>query len=463
MRVPFLVIGGGLSGLAAAIRVARFNPHVLLLEKHSRLGGLNSYFYRNKTLYETGLHAITNYAGPKEKKAPLNRLLRQLKLRRSELVFCEQHQSEVVFKGCAALKFSNDFDLFQSQISNSFPDSIDRFQKLLIFLGEFDPFVPRPFNSAKKFLLKTLEDPLLVDMMLCPLMYYGSSYENDMDLSQFAIMFQAIYQEGMFRPHGTIKDFLDLLVAHYHGLGGEIRTSCGVEKIMHHKDKAVGVLLMSGEVIECDHLLSTIGHDETMNLLGEKANKTSADCQRLGFVETIYQIPEKTAGQLPHDKTIIFYNNADKFSYQNPDDLVDFSSGVICFPGNFQGIEPKEFREIRSTHLANYAQWKALSLTPEQYKVQKKVTSQRSGQCLENIFGSFTTNIIYENSFTPVTIERYTSKIEGAIYGNPNKIKDGNIGFTNLFLAGTDQGFLGIIGSMLSGVSIVNQHILPKL
>jgi hypothetical protein len=43
------------------------------------------------------------------------------------------------------------------------------------------------------------------------------------------------------------------------------------------------------------------------------------------------------------------------------------------------------------------------------------------------------------------------------------KIKDGNIGYDNLFIAGTDQGFLGIVGSMLSGVSIVNQHILPKL
>jgi phytoene dehydrogenase-like protein len=82
---------------------------------------------------------------------------------------------------------------------------------------------------------------------------------------------------------------------------------------------------------------------------------------------------------------------------------------------------------------------------------------------LENIIGSFSANIVYKDTFTPVTIERYTSKIGGAIYGSPIKIKDGNIGFSNLFLAGTDQGFLGIVGSMLSGVSIVNQHILPKL
>jgi phytoene dehydrogenase-like protein len=457
-----LVIGGGLSGLAAAIRVARFNPHVLLLEKHSRLGGLNSYFYRNNILLETGLHAITNYAEATNKRAPLNRLLRQLKLRRKELTFCEQYQSEIVFQGYTSLKFSNDFNLFQTEIREKFPQTREDFQELLTFLGEFDPFLLTPFRSAKKFLLQKLKDPLLVDMILCPLMYYGSCHEDDMDLSQFAIMFQAIFQEGMFRPQGTIKDFIDLLVNHYNALGGTLRKSCGVEKILYHKDKAIGVLLASGEVIECDHLISTIGCDETMKLLGKELTRPVKDSNRLGFVETIYQVPYKTSNNLPRDKTIIFYNDSESFSYKKPEDFVDFSSGVICFPGNFQGLAPNDLQEIRSTHLANYAKWKALSQDSVLYKDQKKISSERSGQCLENIIGSFTANIVYKNSFTPVTIERYTSKIEGAIYGNPTKIKDGNIGFRNLFLAGTDQGFLGIVGSMLSGVSIVNQHILPK-
>jgi len=70
VKVPFLAIGGGLSGLAAAIRFARFNPEVLILEKHTRIGGLNSYFYRNNRIFETGLHAITNYAEAGDRKAP---------------------------------------------------------------------------------------------------------------------------------------------------------------------------------------------------------------------------------------------------------------------------------------------------------------------------------------------------------------------------------------------------------
>jgi len=466
VRVPLLVIGGGLSGLAAAIRVARFNSDVLLLEKHVRLGGLNSYFYRNGILYETGLHAITNYADPTEKKAPLNRLLRQLKLPRKKFSFCQQLQSEVIFRNQTSLKFSNDFALFQSEIGANFPQAIDKFQHLLAFLTDFDPFADTPFHSAKNFLLDLLQDPLLVDMILCPLMYYGSSVQDDMDLSQFAIMFRAIYQEGMFRPEGTIKEFLDLLVDHYQLLGGSLQTSCGVDRILHQNKKATGVILTTGERIDCDHILSTIGHDETFQLLEKKSgleDRPADHHPRLGFFETIYQIPEQSATPLAKNKTIIFYNDAERFSYKPPQDFIDFSSGVICFPGNFEGMSATDRREIRSTHLADYARWKALAEAPALYKKQKKIAARQSSQRIENIIGSFTANIVYENSFTPVTIERYTAKIKGAIYGNPTKTKDGNIGFSNLFLAGTDQGFLGIIGSMLSGVSIVNRHILPRL
>ncbi|MFH0782464.1 MAG: FAD-dependent oxidoreductase [Pseudomonadota bacterium] len=461
MSIPLLVIGGGLSGLAAAIRAARFVPGVLLVEKHSRLGGLNSYFYRNNTLYETGLHAITNYAAAEDKQSPLNRLLRQLKLRRKDFSFCQQMQSEVVFRNIESLVFSNDFTVFDTEVRSKFPQAADRFQKMLDFIKHFDPFIPSPFRSTRSFLATTLQAPLLAEMILCPLMYYGSSREDDMDLSQFVIMFRAIFQEGMFRPHGTIKEFIDLLVSHYGKIGGSLKKDCGVKKILVNRNKAVAVELGHGETLECDYILSTIGHEETLRLIsGSTAQTTSLP--RLGFVETIFQLKGLPA-ELPNNKTIIFFNDGEKFSYKNPVDFVDFRSGVICFPANFHGIPPKNEIEIRSTHLANYDKWKRLSATPIHYLNQKDDTSRCSAEMLENLIGSFTTNIVYKNTFTPVTIERYTAKISGAIYGNPEKVKDGNIGYANLFLAGTDQGFLGIIGSMLSGVSIVNQHILSKL
>ena len=120
MHAKFLVIGAGLSGLAAAIRLARFNDDVLLVEKHSRVGGLNSYYYRNNRLFETGLHAITNFAPKSFKKAPLNRLLRQLKIRREEIGLHQQMKSEVYFSPDQTLVFSNDFEELRNEVDTKY-------------------------------------------------------------------------------------------------------------------------------------------------------------------------------------------------------------------------------------------------------------------------------------------------------------------------------------------------------
>lgn len=462
MKVPLIIIGGGLSGLAAGIRCSRYCEDVLILEKHSRLGGLNSYYYRNKQLFETGLHAITNFAEKKDKKAPLNRLLRQLRIKRDQLNICPQISSEVKFPE-TSIRFSNDFELLQSQIQEKFPSTSQKFELLLKQIDQIDPFAPTPFISARKFLNETLQEPLLTDMLLCPLMYYGSSVENDMDLGQFVIMFTAIFKEGMFRPAGDIKDFINTLTDLYTEQGGVIRKNSGVKRILINNKEATGVELDNGDVIECDHLLSTIGHQETLDLISHTEKSVPQNSKRLGFIETIYQLPIEASSQLPKDTTIIFYNNSDCFRYQQTTDYADYASGVICFPQNFQGLTSGNFIEVRSTHLANYNKWKALAVDRENYLAQKKDVALNSSHTLEKLIGKFHHNTVYSDTFTPLTIERYTSKIEGAIYGSPSKIKDGNLGFNNLFLAGTDQGFLGIIGSMLSGVSIVNQHILPKL
>lgn len=461
MKAPCIVIGGGLSGLAAAIRLARFTPDVLLLEMHTRLGGLNSYYFRNKTLFETGLHAITNYAEPGNKRAPLNRLLRQLKLNRKSLIFHQQKQSEIVFSNRESLAFSNDFETLRQEIRLKFPRAENSFNELCTFLEQFDPFKPTPFRSAKDYLLSTLKDQLLVDMLLCPLMYYGSSVENDMDLSQFAIMFQAIYREGFFRPSGTIKDFLSIFSDHLKHLGGTIRLGAKVERILYKNNSVYGVRLSSGEIIECDHILSTIGHQETRSIL--ELQDTEPDSGRLGFIESIFQLPAAAKESLPKDKTVIFFNAADQFNYKQPSHFADYKSGVICMPYNFDGLPLHNSLEIRSTHLASYGKWHEIRNDTENYLKEKSISRRRSLEVVEKIVGNFRNNIIYEDTFTPLTIERYTAKKHGAIYGSPTKIKDGYIGFDNLFLAGTDQGFLGIVGSMLSGVSIVNQHILPKI
>jgi len=461
VKYPLLIIGGGLSGIAAGIRFSRYCPDVLILEKHSRVGGLNSYYYRDKRILETGLHAVTNYAEVKDKHAPLNRLFRQLKLSRKDFKLHPQLSSEIYFENQNSLIFSNDFDILKSEIQSKFRKQFDGFMALVQDIDSYDPFLSRPFISAKEFVHSRVKDTLLTNMLLCPLMYYGSAVENDLDLGQFVIMFRSIFMEGMFRPAGTMREFLQMLTTQYVNFGGKLQRRNEVVKILKNKDTVYGVELKNGETIECSNILSTIGYEETLKLLGEDI--PSSTLKRLGFVENIFLTEKIEENQNSTDKTIIFYNTADKFTYKRPDTFIDFQSGVICFPNNFAGRPSQEYKEIRSTHLANYYHWEDLEGSKHEYSAKKMELADQSKEVIEKIIGSFRDKVVFTDSFTPLTIKRFTAKKEGAIYGSPKKIKDGKIGYTNLFLAGTDQGFLGIVGSMLSGVSITNQHILPKI
>ena len=74
----------------------------------------------------------------------------------------------------------------------------------------------------------------------------------------------------------------------------------------------------------------------------------------------------------------------------------------------------------------------------------------------------FSGNVVFRDVFTPKTIKRYTGHINGAVYGAPDKMKTGETPVTGLYIIGTDQGFLGIVGAMLSGITVANLRLTHK-
>ena len=451
-----IIIGGGLSGIAAGIRAARFGKKTLILEQHALPGGLNSYYIRHGHLLETGLHAMTNCAAPGDKHAPLNRLFRQLYLSRKQFVLQEQIGSEIRFSG-RSLLFSNDPEVLEDAISRAFPACIDRFRQLRKTIERYDPFAPSPWRSARQFLAEYLQDSRLEDMLLLPLMVYGNAEEHDMDLGQFVIMFRAIFEEGFFRPAGTMREFLDLLIQQYLDFGGELRYRCPVAEIVAREGRIQGVRLIGGEELTADAVLSTAGIPETIRLSGWDADMERYS-GRMSFMETISLLPRQHAADLSRDRTIIFYHTEPVLKYQRPDAYLDTSWGVICFPENFVGQTPADLLQIRVTNAASYPLWKQLS--SEAYGPMKQRWTAAAVKASEEIIGNYQQSIVYQDSFTPVTIERFTRKAQGAVYGSAVKIKDSLTPWPNLFIAGTDQGYLGIVGAMLSGITVVNRHLL---
>ena len=460
MDYDVLIIGAGMSGLAAGIRLAYYDKRVCIVEKHYRVGGLNSFYSRGGRKFDVGLHAMTNYVPKGVKLTPLPKLLRQLKLRREDFALCPQRMSAIKFPG-KTLAFKNDIDFFVQEVVDNFPGQADNFQRLVKTVFQYDELnlQAKPV-SAREVVGSIISDPLLIDMVFCPLMFYGNAQENDMEFGQFAIMFKGIYCEGFARPEAGVRQILDVLVRKYRSCGGELRTRHAVANIQVADGKVESILLDNGEVLTADKILSSAGYVETMRLLSNYDPTGIEDkAGQLSMVEFI-TVLNKQPAEMGHETTIVFYNNLDRFDYRKPEGLVNVSSGVICCPNNFQYGNPLPEGMIRVTNLANFDLWNRLS--EEEYKAQKVAWLGTSLNEVVKLIPDFRDSIVFTDVFTPKTIHRFTSHINGAVYGTPNKIKMGITHLENLFICGTDQGFLGIVGAMLSGISMANLHVLQK-
>lgn len=465
-----LVIGAGMSGLAAGIRLAHFGKKVLLVERHFSIGGLNGFYARDGRAYDVGLHAMTNFVPAGTKNAPLTKLLRQLRIRYDELDLCPQRQSAIHAFG-EKIHFSNDFSLLESEIARAFPQEIDAFHKLDIFLQNFDETaLDAKDDSARACVANFIRSPELADTLFIPLSFYGSSIPDDMALPQFAIMWRSIFREGFARPHLGVRQILRLLDKKFSEAGGVKKLRCGVKKIRVENNRAVAVELDNGNVIFAKKIISSAGAGETMRLCENVPSNFGEDnIGGLAFCETISVLDAAPAQDFGWNETIIFFNDAEHFRYRCPQTPIDPRSGVICIPNNYAWSDPARAPKdgcLRVTCLANYAFWKNLRESGEENYARAKTLAYEAtldaalAHLPEVSVEKLRSKIVAKDLFTPLTIERFTGKLGGAIYGAPKKNRAGTTPIENLFICGTDQGFLGITGAMLSGISMANLHAL---
>jgi len=459
------IIGAGMSGIAAGIRLAHFGKKVCIFERHYAPGGLNSFYAIDGRKYDVGLHAMTNFVKPGVKAAPLNRILRQLRIRREDLNLSEQKGSRIAF-GEKDLKFSNEFSLLESEVGREFPDQIDGFRKLVRDVEGFDDSrIDYPYESARARVQARITDPLLEDMIFCPLMYYGSSTENDMDFGQFVVMFKSIFLEGFARPFDGIRGIIRLLLKRYREVGGLRKMNTGVAKMEVIDDRVERLILDSGEEVQANIVLSSAGLPETNALCSEKwLEDSDGEPGKLSFTETIstFAKPMKSFGW--GEEAIIFFNGGERFRYRSPNEAVDLNSGVICLPEGFDYPDDNAFSEgiARVTCLANYDLWR--SYPEDKYRAEKESWRPKIWEAAKTFMPEaridYAKECIAFDMFTPTTVERYAWRMRGAIYGSAKKYRTGVTPVSNLFICGTDQGFLGIVGSMLSGIAMANAHAL---
>ena len=456
-----IIIGAGMSGLAAGIRLAHYDQRVCILERHYTIGGLNSFYRVNGRNYDVGLHAVTNFTQKGTKKGPLARILRQLRFKYDDFALAPQKGSRIAFPD-HELRFSNELDLLRSEVKKVFPDQVDNFEALVAKIADYDDLDQAAFEiSGRKILNETISEPLLIEMILCPLMWYGNAAEHDMAWGQFCIMFRSIFLEGFARPYKGVRLILKHLVKRFRGLGGELKLRKGVKTIHVENEQAVSVELDNGEQLTAKRILSSAGRLETMRMCSDTSELDPRLAGQLTFIESI-SVLDREPSSIGNEDTIVFYNDSEKFHWERPaNELCDTRTGVICSPNNYvYADEEGKLADgvVRITTIADYDSWAGLS--EEEYLREKLRWYDRSVAASVKYTPDFRPYVIDTDLFTPTTINRFTWHDNGAVYGSPDKVLDGKTHLNNLFLCGTDQGFVGIIGAMMSGISMANMHCL---
>ncbi len=456
MTYDALILGAGMSGLAAGVRVAMFGQRVCLVERHTTIGGLNSYYRLRGRTFDVGLHALTNYAPKGTRRSALVRVLRHLRLSYEELALAPQRGSAICFPG-VTLRFSNHLDLLREEIRREFPRAIDRFDRLVATLPGYQELGrPGTRGLARPVLEDTLGEPRLADMLLCPVLFYGGSREEDIEWGQFAVLFRAIFLEGLARPQAGVRRILKLLVRQYKRFGGELRLRAAAARIVVQGQRALGVVLADGTELRARRILSSIGWRETLRVCGREGMELPPP-GRLSLVECI-AVLDRPAGGFGLNESTVFYCDRERFRYVRPAEPVDVHSGVVCAPDNFEYAEPEEQHLVRISGLANYERWAAMA--PEEYRQAKQGWYAAMAAAACRFVPDFRPYVIDADVFTPTTIYRYTGHEAGAIYGSPRKRYDGRTGVQNLFLCGTDQGLVGVVGALTSGIAMANRHVL---
>lgn len=453
-----VILGAGFSGLSAALRLAQFGRKVVVLEKHTLPGGLNSYYYRpGKRVYDSGLHVLTNRC-PVSRRWGMPFVHRQLGLSPEQLPLYAPTAPSLVQLGDCFLHTPADGPALQEQIAAEYPTQADGWRALWELLKKDNLEPALAAAPAREVLERYLSDAQLIDLLRLPVFLYGGYAAGDITFLIFRNIFRSLFIEGVGHP-GSIKPWLDALVAALKEAGGEVFYRANVVAIEHDSGVVQAVRLESGQRIRAANVVSSIGRAETEHLLASDTATPAPAPPVAGIsaVETTFCLTrEEAARACPHP--MVFFHADERFDWDPA--VRPFESYSISCAAHFDFPSEPEYCFFKIAAYLGGEGW--LGLDEAAYAEKKEAARARLESELRHRLPGLLRipGEALSETMTPRTVHRYTSHVDGAIYGGADKSFSGETAYKNLFLVGNDQGGIGVVGALISGIVVANLKIL---
>jgi all-trans-retinol 13,14-reductase len=451
MDYDSIIIGAGLGGLTAAAKLAKAGQKVLVLEQHDVPGGCATTFQRKKFTMEVGLHELDGFGSTGFKKRIFDDLdiFQGVELvRLPEFYRTVWKDTDFVFpdnveKACSKLKFE-------------FPEeaeAIDKYFRFVTGLGKELENLPRtkkqkwlkeplfPFfypklvrstlNTVGGFLDKLFHNERLKMILLSNASYYHDD-PYELSLFYFAAGQNSYYSNGSYFIKGGSQQLSNHLMAFIRKQGGEVLLKREVTSVILENEQAVGVTYHEKNKKEptehqafASHIIANASVPQVARKLlpGEAALRLQSQTNRMKpgpSILTVYLGFKKPPGKIgnQHYSTFVIDESVNNIRdiAENAHAGFDKRSFVFVDYGMIDSGLAPEGKAVGVICTMDYADdWKGLE--KKAYRQKKEEAAGQLITRLDKVIPGIKKIIEYQETATPLTIERYTLNPGGVPYG----------------------------------------------
>jgi all-trans-retinol 13,14-reductase len=499
-----IVIGSGMGGLTSAALASRAGLRTLVLEHHFAPGGNAQCFRRKKMFdFDVGLH----YIGDCEPGGVYQAVLGQLGLAdKVQFLPMDQDGFDTLIYPDLRFRVPAGWERYERRLKETFPEearAIERFVTFMKALAVRTYGGPRPELEALERRLDkpwdacTLGD--VFDGLECSLRLrsvlsaeagtYGAPPSRATAAMHASLLDH--YMSGAYYVRGGSRALIDALVGAIEESGGQIRLRSRVRRILVEGGRAVGVELAKGEVFRARHVVSNADAKRTLlEMVGEE--QISAGLRErlrayrmalpLFIVYLALQVDPRDLGLRNSNYFLLpTYDPEEQYAACYAGEIPERPAAFITFAS----LKDPESRNIAPD---GYTNLQIMSIAPAQltswgvedgpasggryrhtmpYTIAKRALEERLLQVTEEMMPGLLRNVVWRESATPLTQERFTLSTGGTSYGfehAPDQFGLHRLAtqteIPGLYLAGANTLFgHGIAGAMVSGVAAGNAVI----
>ncbi len=479
-KLTVTVVGGGVSGMTAALILARFGHEVTLVERSPVLGLSVRGFFRGDAYFDTGLHST----GGLGENGPFTRYLRFLGLELPTVSFEPDGYDTIRF---AAQKrdivLNMGHDAMKERLCEFFPAEVKGLEAYFAAIRKVygnAPFLNEPtdiraslaeeaeYDTLAGFLKKRIGDPMLLAVLSISSLIHGSPPEEISFLQHARIVASAFDSVKTFEGGGLalVKAYASQLALS----GVRVITGNGVSRINLSPAGAVdGITLDDGGMFDADTVIYT-GHPYFLiDIVGEGAFTAifARHLQTLDETPSAYILfGTSDAPVFPENRSNLFYcpdmditpffkekhdaSHGPFFIMTRPGIGVPHADGEGRATG--EGCSVSAFI---SGDIIDFEQWKD-TVSGERgadYAVFKTEMLGRFREALVKACPE-AANVRFIDGATPLTLRDHIHSLAGSVYGRRHTLAHNNpqpqTRIPGLWLAGQSIVAPGVLGAVIS-------------